>query len=116
MGGAGSAGAVAPDPGIVEDRGGGAELSGEIGRVDPAMRGVDDNRAPGVLFDNSGNAIGNDDRRGERGHRGGLARGRRKIASSRPLGASALAKPARQLPAGRTAKGESRLSPGRRWG
>jgi hypothetical protein len=41
----GNPGAVAADPGIVEDRRRRAELRREIGGVDPAMRGVDDDRA-----------------------------------------------------------------------
>ena len=42
-------GVVAPDPGIVEDRRGDAELGREIGGIDAAMRGVDDDRPPGLL-------------------------------------------------------------------
>ena len=58
-------GAVAPDPGIVEDRGSGVKLGREIGGVDPAMRGVDDDRASGFRAD-AGDAVGDDDRRGHR--------------------------------------------------
>ena len=75
IGEAGNAGPVTPDPGIVEDRRGGAELRGEIGGVDPAMRGVDDDRTPGVGLSDPGDAVGNDDRRGGGGHRGGARKG-----------------------------------------
>src|ERR1051326_1006597 len=104
IGEAGNAGAVPPDSGIVEDRGGGGELRGEIGRVDAAMRGVDDNRAPRVLFGNSGNAVGNDDRRGAKGHRGGSQGDGERLRRH--------ARSAQACMPNRFVKGESRLSPG----
>src|SRR5207244_4283483 len=55
-------GIVAPDPGIVEDRRGDAELGRQIGSIDPAMRSVDDDRAPRLVAD-PGDAVGGQDRR-----------------------------------------------------
>ena len=42
----GNPGVVAPDPGIVEDRRGHPELGRDIGRINTAMRPVDDDRTP----------------------------------------------------------------------
>ena len=61
-------GLIAPDPGIVEDRRRGPELRREIGGVDPAMRGVNDDRAARLCLGDAGDAVGNDDRRGGGGH------------------------------------------------
>ncbi len=63
--------AVAADAGVVEDRRGGMEFRREIGGIDPAMRGVDDDRTGGFRPD-AGDAVGDDDRSG---HRCGLPRG-----------------------------------------
>src|SRR4051794_1954001 len=60
-------GAVTANPGVVEDRRDGAELGREIGCVDAAMRGVDDNRALGLRSD-AGDAVGDDDRGGNGRH------------------------------------------------
>ena len=54
-------GAVAPNPGIIENRGCGIELRREIGGVDAAMRGIDDDRTGGFRPD-AGDAVGGDDR------------------------------------------------------
>ncbi len=59
---AADAGTVAPLTGIVEDRGGGSELGREIGGIEPAMRGIDDDRAGGLAA-HPGDAVGGDDRR-----------------------------------------------------
>src|SRR5437016_10173968 len=72
-------GALAPDPGIVEDRRGGAELGREIGGINPAVRGIDDDRAPGLVGDPR-DAVGGDDRRG--GHGGPPYNKSRSIATS----------------------------------
>ncbi len=63
----GDAGTVAPDPGIVEDRRGDAELRRQIRGVNAAMRAVDDDRAPGLGAD-AGDAVGSYDRRRRGGH------------------------------------------------
>ncbi len=68
----GDAGVVAPDPGIVEDRRGNAELRGDIGGIDAAMRAVDDDCTLGFAAD-AGDAVGGHDRRGLGGHGMGLA-------------------------------------------
>ncbi len=62
---AGYPGAVAADAGVVENRRGGFELRREIGGINPAMRGVDDDRASGLGPD-PGNAISDNDRSGHR--------------------------------------------------
>ena len=56
----GNPGAVAADAGVVEDRRGGMELCREIGGIDAAMRGVDDDRA-GRFRPDAGDAVGDDD-------------------------------------------------------
>ena len=68
---AGNSGAVAADAGVVEDRRDGLELRREVGGIDPAMRGIDDDRGGGFRPD-AGDTVGDDDRSG---HRCGLARG-----------------------------------------
>ena len=72
-------GAVAADAGVVEDRRGGMEFGREVGGIDPAVRGVDDDRTGGLRPD-AGDAVGDDDRSG---HRCGLARGDGGVASCR---------------------------------
>ena len=78
---AGNPRAVAADAGIVEYRSGGLEFRREVGGIDPAMRGVDHDRAGGLRPD-AGHAVGDDDRSG---HRCGLARGDGGLASCRYL-------------------------------
>jgi hypothetical protein len=56
-------GAVAADAGVVEDRRGGMELRREIGGIDAAVRGVDDDRVGGFRPD-AGDAVSDDDRSG----------------------------------------------------
>ena len=56
----GNAGAVAPDPGIIENRRRNAELGREIGGIDAAMRAVDDDGAIGFGAD-AGDAVGSED-------------------------------------------------------
>ncbi len=63
----GDAGLVAPDAGVVKDRGGDAELRRDVGGIDAAMRAVDDDAAPGLGAD-AGDAVGSCDRRGHGGH------------------------------------------------
>ena len=63
----GDPGLVAPDAGIIEDRRGHAELCCDIGRIDAAMRAVDDDGALGFGAD-AGDAVGRYDRRGLGGH------------------------------------------------
>src|SRR5271163_578441 len=61
------AGAVAPDPGIVEDRRRHPELSREVSGIETAMRAVDDDCAL-RLGANPGDAVGGQDRCWRRRH------------------------------------------------
>ena len=56
----GNAGAVAPDPGVIEDRRRNAELGREISSIDAAMRAIDDNGAIRFGAD-AGDAVGGED-------------------------------------------------------
>ena len=58
----GDPGLVAPDPGIVEDRRGDAQLGREIGGVDAAVGAVDDDSTR-RLGPDAGDAVGGQDRR-----------------------------------------------------
>jgi hypothetical protein len=58
----GDAGLVAPDPGVIEDRRGDAQLAREIGGIDAAVRTVDDDGTRSLALD-AGDAVGGQDRR-----------------------------------------------------
>ena len=58
----GDPGLVAPDPGVIEDCRGDAQLAREIGGIDAAMRTIDDDGTRRLAPD-SGDAVGGQDRR-----------------------------------------------------
>jgi hypothetical protein len=56
----GNAGAVAPDPGVIENRRRNAELGREVRSIEAPMRAIDDNGAIGFGAD-AGDAVGSED-------------------------------------------------------
>ena len=70
---AGNTGAVAANPGIVEDRSSGMKFCREVGGIDSAMRGVDHDRVGGFRSD-AGDAVSRFGWRACRGCRRGCPR------------------------------------------